>query len=66
MCPDGICSSHDGDGKVMYYDPSHLSLPASRKLGRRIVAQQDVPFPFSDMAQYPASGVRNRVLFRQP
>ena len=31
----------------MYYDSSHLSLPASWQIGKRIFLEEGVPFPFT-------------------
>jgi hypothetical protein len=43
----GLCSAYDKNGKLMYFDSSHLSLPAFWKLGREIVYKENgTPFPF--------------------
>lgn len=66
LCPDDMCSLYDSSGRVMYYDASHLSLPASWRVGQELVNEQGVPFPFRDMAERPVPGIRDRSLARQP
>lgn len=46
LCRDGRCSVLDDRGRPLYYDDSHLSMPASWRLGEAIVARQGVPEPF--------------------
>jgi peptidoglycan/LPS O-acetylase OafA/YrhL len=46
LCPDGTCSARTPDGEVLYYDPSHLSLAGSWKLGEWIVHSSGVPEAF--------------------
>lgn len=53
LCPDGRCSAYDGDGSLMYYDQSHLSLPASWRMGKNIYKEEGVPFPFSIIPEWP-------------
>lgn len=50
LCPNDSCSLYDEFGKVMYYDSSHLSLPASWRVGKDIVRQDGIPYPFSKIA----------------
>ncbi len=47
LCTEGSCSAFDSSGSPLYYDSSHLTLPASWKLGADIVGRQGVPRPFS-------------------
>ena len=53
LCPQNICSAVHADGTPKYYDPHHLTLPASWLLGEAIVAQFGVPHPFR--LQHPSS-----------
>jgi hypothetical protein len=46
LCSAGKCSPLEGD-RPLYFDPGHLSMPASWDLGKRIVRADDVPAPFS-------------------
>lgn len=57
LCPNGSCSAYDENGKLMYYDPSHLSLSASWKIGAAIHERDGVPFPFSHITRW--STLRN-------
>jgi peptidoglycan/LPS O-acetylase OafA/YrhL len=50
ICPDGMCSSLGTDGVSIYLDSSHLTIPASRELGERIVRQGGVPPVFAGLA----------------
>ena len=50
ICPNGICSSLGADGAPIYLDPIHLTIPASRALGERIVRQGGVPPAFTGVA----------------
>lgn len=45
LCPNGICPLIDESGRLIYYDPTHISLDASWRLGARILAG-GVPEPF--------------------
>jgi peptidoglycan/LPS O-acetylase OafA/YrhL len=48
ICNNGLCSSHDSNGEPLYYDPSHLSMPASWKIGNEIIERTSgVPYPFT-------------------
>ncbi|MEZ5549084.1 MAG: acyltransferase family protein [Pseudomonadales bacterium] len=47
LCPKSKCSPIDERGRPMYYDSSHLSLPASWQIGKRIFLEEGVPFPFT-------------------
>jgi peptidoglycan/LPS O-acetylase OafA/YrhL len=47
LCPKGICSAFGPDGEPRYYDESHLSLPASSKLGREIIKGAGLPPVFT-------------------
>jgi hypothetical protein len=46
LCPGGQCSSYL-DGKLMYFDASHLSMEGSRAIGRKIVRETGVPAEFA-------------------
>lgn len=46
LCRDGRCAVLDDRGQPFYYDETHLSMPASWRLGEGIVARQGVPEPF--------------------
>ena len=37
ICPKGICSPYF-EGQLSYYDPSHLNMPASWRIGERLAA----------------------------
>ena len=50
LCPHGACSAFDQSGRPSYYDASHLSMPASWALGKRILQQGGVPPPFDLIA----------------
>lgn len=52
LCPDGICSVYDEAGKLMYYDSSHLALMYSWEIGRKVVDQEGVPYPFNMIPQW--------------
>lgn len=48
LCPDGLCSAYDKNGKALYFDSSHLALPASWQIGSEIIHQEKgLPFPFT-------------------
>jgi peptidoglycan/LPS O-acetylase OafA/YrhL len=47
LCPNGTCAAFDGEGRALYYDSSHLSMPASWQLGELIVRSVGVPRPFT-------------------
>jgi peptidoglycan/LPS O-acetylase OafA/YrhL len=52
LCPDGLCSAYDAMGDALYFDSTHLSLPASWKLGRKVLdANAGVPAPFAPLAK---------------
>jgi peptidoglycan/LPS O-acetylase OafA/YrhL len=53
LCTAGACSPFDGD-RPLYYDPGHLSMPASWDLGKRIVRHEGVPAPFRMIESWPA------------
>ena len=50
LCPQNACSAFDPNGRPSYYDASHLSMPASWKLGANILRQSGVPVPFDTIA----------------
>ncbi len=48
ICSDGLCSAYDVNGLPLYYDSSHLSMPASWKIGKEIIDRSSgVPYPFT-------------------
>lgn len=47
LCPDGRCSTFDAEGVPKYFDQGHLTMEASVKLGRQIVAREGVPAQFA-------------------
>lgn len=51
LCPDNVCSVKDPDGMIRYYDRSHLTLEASRRLGTSIIQDTGVPDAFSDLVE---------------
>lgn len=55
LCVDGACPAYGQDGLAMYYDPSHLSMPGSWKLGAAVVAADGVPAAFHSLADWHAS-----------
>jgi len=46
LCPDGTCSTVDASGEFVYYDPDHITIDASWRLGERILAREGVPKAF--------------------
>jgi peptidoglycan/LPS O-acetylase OafA/YrhL len=50
LCPKNACSAFDSNGRPGYYDASHLSMPASWKLGEDILQFGGVPAPFNSIA----------------
>jgi len=45
LCPNNVCPLQDDAGKLIYFDPSHMSLDASWRLGAKII-ESEVPLPF--------------------
>jgi hypothetical protein len=61
LCPKGVCSAYDKNARAMYFDSSHLSLPASWQIGKEIVHQNGgVPFPFTLVLDWPNSKVNSQ------
>lgn len=52
LCPNGICSAYDEDGLLVYFDSSHLALPASWRLGHQILETDGTPYPFNRMSTW--------------
>jgi len=50
LCPNQLCSTHSKRGDPLYYDSNHLSLPASWDIGRQIIRDSGVPFPFNRLS----------------
>ena len=46
LCPEGRCQVIADDGRPIFYDRSHLTIPASWDLGESIVRDQGVPEVF--------------------
>ena len=53
LCPAGRCSAFNAEGKPLYYDSSHLSLPGSWEVGQIILSKVGVPEPFSKISSWP-------------
>lgn len=47
LCDNGVCRAHEADGSLRYADASHLTMPYSWRLGRRIYDAEGVPAAFS-------------------
>ncbi len=47
LCPNSVCSAFNLEGKSLYYDNRHLSLPGSWEIGYDIIERDGVPFPFT-------------------
>jgi len=52
LCPNGLCSAFQPSGEPNYFDESHLTVAASLRLGREIVADEGVPKPFGRVADW--------------
>jgi hypothetical protein len=50
LCAEGLCRSNAPDGEPLYYDPGHISMPASWKLGTEIQEQHGMPAAFAAAA----------------
>lgn len=51
ICQNGVCSAYDRNSLPRYFDEAHLSLPASVRLGKEIVAREGIPEAFRGIAQ---------------
>lgn len=52
LCPGGICSAYDTAGTALYFDSTHLSLPASWKIGQQIINKSNsVPSVFTTIGR---------------
>lgn len=47
LCRNKNCSAYNKNGKPMYFDTSHLSIPGSWQLGKDIIRHEGVPYPFN-------------------
>jgi hypothetical protein len=48
QCDGGSCSAFDENDNPIYYDPSHLTLSASWKIGAQIHEEEgEIPHPFN-------------------
>lgn len=53
LCSDSACSAFDQDGRPLYFDRHHLSLPGSWELGATIVHRDGVPEVFRRIGTGP-------------
>jgi peptidoglycan/LPS O-acetylase OafA/YrhL len=60
LCSDGWCRANSPDGEPLYYDPGHLSMPASWRLGAEIQDKYGMPPPFAAAAAAARSGAQAR------
>mgnify|MGYP005849960049 CR=1 FL=1 len=51
LCPDLKCEVYDPSGTSNYYDPGHITLDASWRLGKEIVKAKQVPPAFLDLGK---------------
>lgn len=51
LCVNGSCPAFDAEGNPTYYDAEHLNLPASWRLGNRILQLDGVPDVFKIVGQ---------------
>ncbi|WJN59949.1 acyltransferase family protein [Pseudomonas sp. SO81] len=59
LCPGGKCSAYL-DGRLVYFDNSHLSMEGSWAVGRRIIREQGVPDFFARLGSgIPAVGAQS-------
>ena len=58
LCSGGWCRSNSPDGEPLYYDPEHISMPASWKLGAEIQEKYGMPAPFARAAAVARGGAR--------
>ncbi len=49
LCPQSLCSLLGADGRPQYYDPKHLSVAGSDRLGREILEREGVPAAFAEI-----------------
>lgn len=47
LCKNNNCSAFNGNGEALYYDESHLSITGSWRLGKQIIKEEGVPYPFN-------------------
>lgn len=47
VCREELCSAYNSNGEPLYYDATHISMPASWSLGKKILDMNGVPFPFT-------------------
>jgi hypothetical protein len=52
ICSGDLCSAFDTTGIPLYFDSEHLSLPASWKIGERVLQTEGVPTPFSRITEW--------------
>ena len=51
LCPDDRCTVFEQDGTPRYYDRSHLTIPASWRLGEAVIAAGGVPPMFAELGR---------------
>jgi len=47
LCKNNNCSAFNQNGEALYFDESHLSITGSWKLGKQIIKEEGVPYPFN-------------------
>jgi peptidoglycan/LPS O-acetylase OafA/YrhL len=66
LCADGWCRSSSSDGEPLYYDPGHISMPASWRLGAEIQEKYGMPAPFAAAAAVAGGRTRVHAGVREP
>jgi peptidoglycan/LPS O-acetylase OafA/YrhL len=51
LCSDSACSAFNGNGRPLYFDRHHLSLPGSWELGEAILRRDGVPAAFQHVSE---------------
>ncbi len=51
LCKNKNCTAYSKLGRALFYDPSHLSIPGSWELGREIIKNEGVPYPFNSLTE---------------
>ncbi len=52
ICPEGVCFAYEDNGLAIYYDSGHIDIEASWRIGNRVVRNEGVPFPFSEIRNW--------------
>ena len=66
LCADGWCRSNSPDGEPLYYDPGHISMLASWKLGAEIQEKFGMPAPLAAAAAAAHGTVRMHAAVHHP